>query len=306
MQLISMLNGRAPRPTTAAGMLPPQGILAPNPVAGALDPYAAIEKVPLQTKDGMKSRGFTVRLEDASAGSGWREVGVVSEDYLLIPNRDVRDLASEISMRAGGVWSLSKEFFDGRRYAYALALRDRGLEDVTVGDPVGLGLLFENSYDGSRRLSASLFVNRLVCSNGMITPKLFRRVRFKHDHSALGWEDETSRALEMLRAAPLGLRRFVRAAQTLRDLRMTTDELSTIRGSVLAKVPVTLWGKIVDQLLLKEDLTGWGLVNAATAVLWHSEKMTASDFAHNEAITTALLGYGCLEGEGASDYGEVA
>ena len=302
MQLINLLNGRASLggPQAARGVLP-----ATSGVPG-LDPYADIEKVPLQTKDGMKSRGYTVRLEDAREAAGWREVGVVSEDYLLIPNRDVRDLASEIAMRAGGIWSLSKEFFDGRRYVYALVLRDRCLEDVAVGDPVGLGLMFENSYDGSRRLSASIFVNRLVCTNGMIAPKLFRRVRFKHDHSGANWEDETSKALEMLRHAPLGLKDFVRAAKALTSLNMTTDELARIREHVLAKVPVTLWGKIVDQLLLHEDLTGWGLMNAATAVLWHAEKATASDFAHNETITSALLSYTSSDAGEGSSYGEVA
>ncbi len=48
-----------------SGPLPTRyGALSARSGNTTLDPYAAIEKEPLQTKDGMKSRGFTVRLED--------------------------------------------------------------------------------------------------------------------------------------------------------------------------------------------------------------------------------------------------
>ncbi len=76
---------------------------------------------------------------------------------------------------------------------------------------------------------------------------------------------------------------------------MTTDELSTIRGQVLDKVPVTLWGKIIDQMLLREELTGWGLVNAATRVLWHAEKRRRRTSRTTKSIMSALMGYGGLE-----------
>ena len=45
------------------GMLHASTPAAASPVsASALDPYAEIEKVPLQTHDGMKSRGYTDRV----------------------------------------------------------------------------------------------------------------------------------------------------------------------------------------------------------------------------------------------------
>lgn len=60
------------------------------------DPYAPIEKVPLLTPDGMKSRGYAVQIEDDSASVGLSKVGEVSEDYLLVPNRDVRTMAYQV------------------------------------------------------------------------------------------------------------------------------------------------------------------------------------------------------------------
>ncbi|HMB90717.1 MAG TPA: hypothetical protein VKP65_07710, partial [Rhodothermales bacterium] len=85
-----------------------------------IDPYVEIEKAPLFTPDQMQSRGYAVRIEDDKKDSGWREVGLVSEDYLLVPNRQVRDMALEIAGRSGEAWHESKVFFDGKRFLYGL------------------------------------------------------------------------------------------------------------------------------------------------------------------------------------------
>ncbi|HMB93583.1 MAG TPA: DUF932 domain-containing protein, partial [Rhodothermales bacterium] len=161
--------------------------------------------------------------------------------------------------------------------------------EVKVGDVVSLGMLFENSYDGSRKLGFSLFINRLACSNGMLAPQYFSRMRFKHDSAAIGWEDEVDRALSVLGHADASLDRFAQAARALDDMRLGSQELSHIRGEVLPRLPTTLWGKMMDQYLLNEELTGWGLLNAGTNVCWHNEKGTISDFGHNEYLTSGLV-----------------
>src|SRR5690606_20288838 len=120
------------------------------PPATAPDPYAPIEKRSLWTTDSMRSAGYSVRRADPASPSGWAECGVVSADYLVIPNADARDLAREICDRSGLRFTEEKVFFDGKRYALALVARERGLVEARVGDPVGLGLQVENSYDGSR------------------------------------------------------------------------------------------------------------------------------------------------------------
>ena len=35
--------------------------------------------------------------------------------------------------------------------------------------------------------------------------------------------------------------------------------------------------------------THWGFLNAATDILWHSDKATVSSFNHNQYVTDALL-----------------
>lgn len=259
-----------------------------------IDPYAPIEKRRLMTADGMTSKGYTIRLADPKAASGWSEVGLVSEDYLLVSNEEVRDMAQEIAARSGLAFREDKVFFDGKRYAYGLVAREKGLVDVSagdaaVGDAVGIGLLFQNSYDGSTRLSASLYVHRLACSNGMVVPKLFQRVTFKHTRRNRDWEGEVERSMAMLGSAPAGLQRFAEAARRLSEMRLTPERLREVRTEVLPRLPVTWWGKTMDRLLQHETLDGFGLLNAGTNVLWHDERPSASSFAWNEYVTSGLV-----------------
>ena len=258
----------------------------------ALDPYASIEKAPLYARDSMKSRGVSVRLADAEAPVGWREVGVVSPSYLLVPNTEVRDMAADIAEASGLGWVEDRLFFDGRRYFYGLVADPEIVyAEVTVGDVLGIGLLFENSYDGSRRLAASLYVHRLACANGMLAPTRLARVRFKHSRGSASWRSELGRALAMLGAAPRLLASFAASAARLARHELGTLELAAIRQGPLAGLPVSLWGKVVDRYLADEDPTGWGLLNAATACVWHAERQTVADFAHNETATAGLLRY---------------
>lgn len=254
-----------------------------------LDPFAPIEKRSLFAPDGMRSRGYTVRIADADAPAGWRECGLVSEDYLLVKNAHVRDMLDDLAARTGLAFSHDKTWFDGKRFAYGLVARDDHLVEVRPGDAVALGLLARNSYDGSEALSVSAYVHRLVCRNGMVAPVLFRRVALKHTRQNAAWEEEAVRVLSALRHAEGGLRRFAEAARALSEAEATPARLRALRRGPLGRLPVTLWGRSVDRLLLEEAHTLWGLTNAITALTWHGERVTAADFAHNAAAVSGLI-----------------
>jgi hypothetical protein len=256
-----------------------------------IDPFASIEKRSLFAPDGMRSKGFTVRLEDFDQPSGWKEVGVVSADYLLVPNTQVRDMLHEIADRTGLAFSHDKTFFDGKRFAYGLVAREERTVDVKVGDAVALGLMASNSYDGSERLSVSAYVHRLACKNGMISASLFRRVAIKHERRNEGWEDDVLRVLSALRHAELGLTRFAEAARALSGTKASPARLRDLRQGALSKLPITLWGKTIDRMLIEEEHTLWGLLNAATNLTWHGERVSASDFTHNEVAVSGLIDY---------------
>ena len=50
--------------------------------------YDPIRKVPLEY-NGTKSNAWSVQREDLDNNSGWKEVGVVSNNYLLIFNNPI-------------------------------------------------------------------------------------------------------------------------------------------------------------------------------------------------------------------------
>ena len=50
--------------------------------------FDPIRKVPLEY-NGTKSNAWSVQREDLDNNTGWQEVGVVSNNYLLINNMDV-------------------------------------------------------------------------------------------------------------------------------------------------------------------------------------------------------------------------
>jgi len=152
-------------------------------------------------------------------------------------------------------------------------------------------MLFENSYDGSRKLAANLFAYRLACTNGMLSPEHFARMRFRHTRSSQGWEEDVERAMGMLEGADEGLERFTEGARRLHGLVLGSQELEEIRREALEDLPVTLWGKTLDRYLLQEEHTGWGLLNAGTNLIWHKNGGTIRDFTHNETLTQGLIRY---------------
>ena len=112
-------------------------------------------------------------------------------------------MAEDVADASGLHWSEDRTFFDGKRYLYGLVADPETVyAEVTVGDVLGIGLLFENSYDGSRKLGASLYIHRLVCANGMLAPSLLARVRFRHSRGSVSWRGEVAQALAMLGAVP--------------------------------------------------------------------------------------------------------
>jgi hypothetical protein len=257
-------------------------------------PYAPIEKSPLYAADQMQSKGYSVRLQDEESETGWKEVGLVSEDYLLVPNKEVRDMALEIAHQSPFEWTNEKTHFDGKRFSYALVANTGYGREVAQGDVVTIGMLFQNSYDGSLKLSASMFAYRLVCSNGMLQPETFRRMKFKHELRSSGWEEETRRALSMIEGAEENLERFCSAANRLAEMPVGSSELAHLRQDGLGDLPVTLWGRVLDRYLSEEEHTAWGLLNAGSNVVWHRDR-SFSDYTHNETITQSLTEFAMEE-----------
>ena len=261
-----------------------------------MDAYAPIRKVPLDY-NGIQSSAFSVQMEKVKEGElpKWNEVGVVGNKYLLIPNKEVNLLADEIANESNLTWEPIRTFFDGRRYFTGRIAKSQKSE-VAKDDDVALGMGFWNSYDGSTALQFRTFLVRLLCTNGMITKDFMNLMRFKHDRTSEGYEDEIINAAKIVDNCGNDVNEVTARMRKMVETPVDLNELAVLRNTSLNHLPVTLWGKISSHFLTKErdkildhDVSMWDFYNSCTDVLWHDKKPTMASFEHNQIITDNLL-----------------
>lgn len=275
-------------------------------ITGTLEPHplAPIRKEPSSTRSGNVT-GYGIEIYDDSADEDetpWDLVGSVSKEYLLVPNGKVVESAQRIAKNSPFDFVPRKLFWDGKRMVLSIVTEDEAAtKDVAdVGDTIALGMMFENSYNGSTSYRASIFAERLICGNGMVSTKRFATYKFRHTISdGEDWEKEQERVLSVLQGGAASLKNVVRGLSLLQgtgDLGMT--DLQRIRQEAIPNLAVTRWGQILDEFLGGEEsseeggtnLTGYGLMNAATRKLWHRDR-SISDYNNNQYVVDGLLDY---------------
>ena len=267
-----------------------------------MNPYLPIRKVPLDY-NGISSSAYAVQMrhepekDTPIAEMAWREVGVVGNSYMLLPNEEVRKAANQVAEECNLTFTHDKTFFNGRSYAYSMK-SDHVCGEIAQNDDVALGMQFWNSYDGSKSFGFSMMLYRLICTNGMMSKDHFNIYRFKHEPGSENWQDNLEQVVTNINNLSNGsnsLDEFVRSLRALNNLKVTTEELGTLRHSYLKDVPVQLWGNIVDNFI-NPDIprnphikhTGWDLLNTATDLLWHKKKPTVSSYNQNAIIVDGL------------------
>lgn len=199
-----------------------------NRTKTGLSPFAKILKTATHSENSGNLTGYAVEIEDPSAASGYRHVGNVSANYLLLPNAEVRALALEIATQSGLPFRESRIYWDGTRFLHVIDFEER--EPVSNGDDVGLGLVTRSSYDKSWRYDCALMGKRFVCDNGMLSGEFFARVSFKHlkGAEATPWNELVTQGLSVLDAAPENLYGFAERLRALRRIPMTDEVLRQV------------------------------------------------------------------------------
>ena len=263
-----------------------------NRTKGGTSPFVPIVKTPTYAENSGNLTGYAVEIEDAAAETGYRHLGNVSAGYLLLPNDEVRALALEVAVRSGLPFKESRIFWDGARFAHVVDFLET--EEVAPGDEVGLSLVTRSSYDRSWRYECALMGKRFVCDNGALSGEFFARVAFRHTSAAAyeagGWKDVVREGLALVDRAPEDLHRFAGGLRALKRAAMTDARLRAA-WRLFPSLGESTKGQVVSRYVAHEEPTLFGLFNAGTHVLWHRERMTAADFAHNEAFTGGLLRY---------------
>lgn len=221
----------------------------------------------------------------------WKGVGTVSNNYLLINNSEVRDVANEIADKTDFQWTEGKTFWDGKRFMYTLKTTDP-VGEVKVGDDIALGLQFWNSYDGSTAFSFRYMLYRLACLNGMTFNETFNSYRFKHQPQSEGWDETILRNSDRINKSTMDgtLEEVLARIKCMTEVELNINDLGVLRDKSLNKLPSGLWGEVVDRFLLEEpDITAWDMLNAGTNVLWHKEKPTKASLDQNAYLTEGVI-----------------
>lgn len=272
-----------------------------NRTKTGISPFVPILKTPTHSQNSGTLSGYAVEIEDDASPTGYRHVGNVSKNYLLLSNEEVRELAVEIAVQSGLPFKESRIFWDGARFCHIVDFLET--EEVEDGDEVGLSLITRSSYDKSWRYECALMGKRFVCDNGAISGEFFARVSFKHlasqNASGVGddegpkeeaWKEIVRQGMTVIDRAPDDLHRFVTGLRLLKKAAMTDDHLRRVWTSI-PTIGDSIKGQVMSRYVAHEEPTLFGLFNAGTNVFSHREKMTASDFSNNDAFTSALLGY---------------
>ena len=269
-----------------------------------MNPYQEIRKVPLDYS-GIQSSAYSVQRYDEE--KGWKEAGVVGQNYMLLPNQDVKDIAEDLLSSSAVKFELDKEFFNGKNFMLAYKAVDSVASvDYTVNDneldKLNLGIQFWNSYDGSRSFGFSLMLYRLICTNGMMSKQYLQNYRFRHNPGSEDWDKQLESMVHMINISQdgdnEGVNTMIKGIRELNDYRVTSKNLGNIRHNFLKDIPTGVWGEITDKFLdpngkYYSDTNGWGLLNSATDVLWHKKKPTLASYNQNATITDGLINAIC-------------
>ena len=258
-----------------------------------MNPYLPIRKVPLDY-NGIQSSAFSVQMqkEDPNTGNSWKEVGVVGNSYMLLPNEEVKNAAHQVAEECKIDFVHDKTFFNGRNFVYSMKSQHVAGE-VKKGDDVALGMQFWNSYDGSKAFGFAMMLYRLICTNGMMSKDHFNTYRFKHEPKSEDWGDSLEQVttnINNLVSGTYQLDDLISNLRKLTELEVTMDVLGDVRHNYLQEIPVSIWGQIVDKFThtSKEDYSGWNLLNAGTDLLWHKENPTITTYGQNATIVDGL------------------
>ena len=244
---------------------------------------------------GVGALQYTVQVQDAD--HNWHLASppskLLSNKHLIVPNTEIKDIVDRVAIMSGHPWVPESDFFDGKNYKL-IYTSPRFKADVAVGDAVQVGLVGSNTYTGRHRPRVEMFINRLICSNGMIVKDML--FSFTYEASIIQgerdsvWQQELQRHSYAIRNASVNFDKFVQVFSRARSMPVGENEFVEFLNQF--DIPDSLLGKITRRFYLNEEKTLFGLINACTYCTWHrGDAITVSDFDRNQELTTGLLEY---------------
>lgn len=140
-----------------------------------------MDKVILQkifTEDGIEIKGRRAVVSESN-----RVHSIVSNRYKVIQSSEVLERVLPVVEWLGLHTQPSIVESRGGAVTYFKFLGDRYQGQVQVGDIVQFGVEFFNSYDTSMPFGWHIIANQLRCTNGVVVPKSFESIGYRHVNS---------------------------------------------------------------------------------------------------------------------------
>ena len=235
-----------------------------------ISPWADVKTEPLLTRDGRPSSRFAVILDPEGLHE---EVGIVSDNYKLVPNRAVAEVAHDVLQKTGFNYDDHQILFDGKHFRQRFLLHQFQGEPK-VGDVVKVVVDSINSYDGSTKFGLEFNAIRLACENGMMLSFMLGGFRFKHwgDRS---FDDELKQASKQIGNVGDRLHYLMPQLTEMTRKRVKRADIQHVFTNSSLSFPLTIQAKVFNAI---EEDTQWGLYNAFTNVFsrmenFHGENM---------------------------------
>lgn len=263
------------------------------------DPFCEVRLANIEHA-GHQTDKHLIEMADGNTGD-FREIPGVStvhsDDYKLVTNSEVKDMAAEVVENTGmdfrplpSVHSNSKAssvFWNGRRFSQKWYTPDTA-QSVPGGSEMMLGMEVTNSYDGSCKVGIAFFAMHMLCANQFYSNNLMGRpYEFPHVNRGGELSDDFTGALNQIQEKASGFGRIGASMQKLSEKhigdfgdfldfrnRLHADTRAEIRDK---QVLDELSGKGVTRDLELSGITYdrdnpsyWDFANAYTAVSTHN------------------------------------
>ena len=258
------------------------------------DDYSfGVQHTALKAADGTPSGWFGIQRTDNR-----KVIGVSSDKYGIVKNGDVIDSVKEaLSLHGQSLGEYEEEVNcvrDGSRiygeFTFKNFTREVPRENRQKGDFMGMKLTVNNSYDRTCRVSLSVGLLRLVCTNGMTSLEQEQAMTRKHslqvDISFI--RDAISGCIEKFESSVEHLGKLSKVSLTQDQgtniLQNLTDK--KIISEVVRVGIANIWK--VPSYQLDEARSLYSLYNATTQYL--TREVSSNRFEYSNKVDRALLG----------------
>ena len=188
----------------------------------------------------------------------------MTNDYKLVENKEIFNIASPIVKEKGGLLTEVKNFGNGARTKYKFTFPDIKVK-ITKKDVLHPHIDMWNSYDGTHQVNLLSGCFRLICSNGLVIGHMISNYNFRH---LIGNDNLTPD--NFAQAVQKSIDKTIEIFDKDFPKLIETTAKSSDKAKFIKMLPEYVSDDVVAKLLSGQKMnTYWDLINVATYLATH-------------------------------------